>query len=107
MDVFEVAIGEFVSSFGVLSIPLVDCQMPLCILAKAVLPNEFVLELGRRAMLPPGAFSIRDEVPLFNELHAKGESGFVYLQATARLSKRHAGDAEQNCDYDGANACTF
>ena len=77
MDVFEVAIGKFVSSFGVLGIALVDCQMPLCVFAEAMLPNELVLELGRRPMLAPRAFSIRDEVPLLNELHAKGESVFV------------------------------
>jgi hypothetical protein len=77
MDVFEVAIGKFVSLFGVLGIALVDCQMPLCVLAEAMLPNELVLELGRRPMLAPRAFSIRDEVPLFNELYAKGESVFV------------------------------
>ena len=77
MDVFEVAIGKFVSSFGVLGITLVDCQMPLCVLAEAMLPNKLVLELGRRPMLVLHAFSIRDEVSLFNELHAKGESVFV------------------------------
>ena len=77
MYVFEVAIGKFVSSFGVLGVALVDCQMPLCVLAEAMLPNELVLELGRRPMPAPRALSIRDEVPLFNELHAKGESVFV------------------------------
>ena len=107
MNVCEVAIGKFVSSFGVLSIALVDCQMPLRVLAEAMLSNELVLELGGRPMLAPRAFSIRDEVPLFNELHSKGESVFVKLEATVRLSKRHAGGAEQNCDCDRANAHTF
>jgi len=77
VNVCEVAIGKFVSSFGVLSIALVDCQMPLRILTEAMLSNELVLELCRRPMLTPGAFPIRDEVPLFNKLCAKGKSVFI------------------------------
>jgi hypothetical protein len=77
MNVCEVAIGKFVSSFGVLSIALVDCQMPLCILTDAMLSNELSLELCRRPMLTPAAFPIRYEVSLFNKLCAKGESVFV------------------------------
>jgi len=43
----EAAIGKFVSSFGVLSIALVDSQMPFCVFTEPMLSNELVLKLNR------------------------------------------------------------
>jgi hypothetical protein len=56
MDVFEVAIRKFVSSFGVLRESLIDAEIPFCIFSKAMLLNELVLELCRRPVFAPSAF---------------------------------------------------
>jgi hypothetical protein len=58
MNVFEVGIGKFVSSFGVLRVALVNSQMPFCVLTEAMLPNELILQLCRRPVFGPRAFSV-------------------------------------------------
>ena len=77
MNVFEVAIGKFVSPFGVLSIALVDSQMPLCVLTEAMLPNKVILELGRRSVFRPRAFSVTHDSSIVDELRGVPQSGGV------------------------------
>jgi len=77
MDVFEVAIGKFVSPFGVLGVALVNSEMPFCIFAESVQADKLILFVCWRLMLAPRAFAICDEVALFNELHGKSKGVFV------------------------------
>ena len=77
MDIFEVAIGKFVSLFGLLSIALVNSKMPFCIFAESVQTDKLILFVCLRPMLAPRAFAICNEVALFNELHGKSKGVFV------------------------------
>ena len=70
MNVFEIAIGKFVSSFGVLSIALVNSKMPFCVFTKAMLPNELILELCRRPVFGPGSFSVDHNMSAGDKLFA-------------------------------------
>ena len=42
MNVFEIAIGKFVSPFGVLWVSIVDSEMPFCIFAESVQTDKLV-----------------------------------------------------------------
>ena len=107
MNVFEVAIGKFVSPFGVLGVALVNSEMPFCIFAESVQTDKLILFVCLRPMLAPRAFAICNEVPLFNELHGKSKGVFVWFKVRAGLSK-HCGDREeQNCGCDRTSAETF
>ena len=77
MNVFEVAIGKFVSPFGVLGVAIVNSEMPFCIVGESVHTDKLILFVCSRPMLAPRAFAICDEVPLFNELHGKSKGVFV------------------------------
>jgi hypothetical protein len=77
MNVFEVAIGEFVSSFGILGVATIDPEMPFCVLTEAMLPNELILELCRRPVFGPDAFSVKHDVSLVDELFGVRQSGMV------------------------------
>jgi hypothetical protein len=77
MNVFEIAIGKFVSSLGVLSVTIVDSQVPLCIFAKAMLSNELILELSRGPIFGPSAFAVCDNMSFFDE--SRGERGCVLI----------------------------
>ena len=107
MNVFEVAIGKFVSAFGVLWVSIVDSEMPFCIFAESVQTDKLVLLVCWRPVLAPRAFAICDEVPLFNELHCKSKGLFVELKARARLRQRCTDGEEQNCDCDRTSAETL
>ena len=97
MNVFEVAIGKFVSPFGVLRIALVNSEVPFCVFAESVQTDKLILFVCCRPMLAPRAFAICDEVSLFNELHGKSKGLFVELKLRARLSQRRADREEQTC----------
>ncbi|HZR06117.1 MAG TPA: hypothetical protein VFA61_09840 [Candidatus Udaeobacter sp.] len=77
MNIFEVAIGKFISSFGVLRIALVDSQMPFCVFPESMHTDKLILFVCGRPMFAPPAFVIRDEMPFLNELHGKSEAVFV------------------------------
>ena len=106
MNVFEVAIGKFVSPFGILWVSIVDSEMPFCIFAESVHTDKLILFVCWRPMLAPRAFAVCDEVPLFNELHCKGKGLFVELKVRARLGKHCANREEQNCGCDRTSAET-
>ena len=107
MNVFEVAIGKFVSPFGILWVSIVDSEMPFCIFAESVQTDKLILFVCWRPMLAPRTFAICDEVPLFNELHCKSKGLFVELKVRARLSQRCTDGEEQNCDRDRTSAETL
>jgi hypothetical protein len=85
MNVFEVAIGKFVPSFGVLAIALVDSQMPFCALTEAMLPDELVLDVCRRPVLRPSAFSVDYNASLANEFFSVSQSDRVYFNRSSIL----------------------
>src|ERR1043166_6334273 len=61
MHVFEIAVRKFVSRFGILGMPLVNSQMPFCVIFKPVQANELVFVLRRRLMSGPSTFAISNE----------------------------------------------
>jgi hypothetical protein len=77
MNIFKIAVGKFVSSFGVLRVPGVDPKMPLCILIESMLPNEFILCLCWRPVFGPGALSVDHDVSFADEFFGVGESDSV------------------------------
>src|SRR5882757_5270419 len=53
VDTFEIPIGKFVVSLGVLRFLVVDSQIPLAVFGKTVKANEFVfLRCGRPVLAP-------------------------------------------------------
>jgi hypothetical protein len=46
MDIFEIAIGKFVSCLRIFRVCVVDSEVPFCIFAEPVQTNELVLFLG-------------------------------------------------------------
>jgi hypothetical protein len=77
MNIFEIAIGELVSSLGILRVMIINAQMPFCIFAESVQSDEFVLFVCGRPMSAPRAFAVRYAVSLFDELHGESKSVFV------------------------------
>lgn len=77
MNVFEIARGKFISSLGVLSVTIVDSQVPLCVFAKAMLSNEPILELCRGPIFGPSAFAVCDNMSFFDE--SRDERGAVLI----------------------------
>jgi hypothetical protein len=43
MNVFEVAIGKFVSPFGILGVTIVNSEMPFCIFAESMHADKLIL----------------------------------------------------------------
>jgi hypothetical protein len=43
VNIFEIAIREFVSALRIRTVPLVDSEMPLCIFAEAVQTDKLIL----------------------------------------------------------------
>ena len=58
MHILEIAIGKFVSPFGVLGVAIVNSEMPFCIFAESVQTNKLIIEFYRRPVSGPGAFSV-------------------------------------------------
>ena len=48
MDIFEIPIGKFIVSLGLLRLFVVEFQMPFAVLGKTVQANEFIFLLCRR-----------------------------------------------------------
>src|SRR3981189_3941721 len=54
VDIFEIPIGKFVVSLGLVRLFVVDSQIPLAVFGKAVEANEFIfLQCGRPVLAPP------------------------------------------------------
>ena len=53
MNVFEVAIGKFVTALVVLGLVFIDAEKPLLIFGDAVFLDEFIFLLGRGLVLAP------------------------------------------------------
>jgi len=77
MNIFEIAIGELVSSLGILRVMIINAQMPFCIFAESVQSDEFVLFVCGRPMLAPRAFAVRYAVSLLDELRGESKGVFV------------------------------
>jgi hypothetical protein len=77
MNIFKVTIRKFVSAFGVLSVALVDSQMPLCVFTEAMPSNKLILEFGRRPVFGPGAFIIWDNMTFVYESSGESEGVLV------------------------------
>jgi hypothetical protein len=77
MNTFEIAIGELVSSLGILRVMIVNAQMPPCIFAESMESDEFILFVRGRPMSAPGAFSVRYEMSLFDQVLGESKSVFV------------------------------
>ncbi len=104
MNIFEVAVGKFISPFGVLGVAIVDSEMPFCIFTESVQTDKLILFGSWRPMLAPRAFAICDEVPLINELHCKSKGLFVEFKVRARMSQHCADREEQSCGCDTTSA---
>jgi hypothetical protein len=48
VDIFEIPIGKFIVSLGLLRLFVVEFQMPFAVLGKTVQANEFIFLLCRR-----------------------------------------------------------
>ena len=68
VHVLEVAVGELVVPLRVLGRLVVDAEMPLAVLAVAVLFDEPVLLRGRRLVLAPIVAFVEDHVPFPDQL---------------------------------------
>jgi hypothetical protein len=77
MNVSKIAIGKFVSSLRVLGKAGVDTEMPFCILSESVEADEFILFICRRLMSAPRAFTIRNDMSLFDESRGECEGIFI------------------------------
>jgi hypothetical protein len=77
MNIFKVTVGKFVSPLGVLGVAIVNSQMPFCVLIEAMLPNELILELARRPVFGPRAFSVKHDSSTVDELRGVLQSGRV------------------------------
>jgi hypothetical protein len=77
MNIFEIAIGEFVSLLRILRVMIVNAQMPFCIFAESVQSDEFILFVCGRPMSAPSAFAISDQMSLFDQVHGESKSVFV------------------------------
>src|SRR6202048_4106055 len=53
VDIFEIPIGKFVVSLGLVRLFVVDTQIPLAVFGKAVEANEFIFLLCGRPVLAP------------------------------------------------------
>lgn len=85
MNIFEIAVGKFVSSFRTLGVPIVDPEMPFCIFAEPMETDELVLCHRRRLMFTPRSPAVRNDVPLLDKFFSVLESANVYLYRVSVL----------------------
>ena len=67
MDIFEIAIREFVMPLPVFSILVIYSQEPLAVLEEPILFDEFVLDLRRRMVVAPRAPFVIGKLTLLDE----------------------------------------
>jgi hypothetical protein len=53
VDILKVTIGEFIPSFRIFGLVLVDTQIPFGVFSEAVLAYKVILFFGGRSMLAP------------------------------------------------------
>jgi hypothetical protein len=85
MNIFEIAVGKFVSSFRTLGVPIVDPEMPFCIFAEPMETDELVLCHRRRLMFTPRSPAVRNDVPLPDKFFSVLQSANVYLYCISVL----------------------
>lgn len=68
MNIFEIAIGKSVSSFGILAISIVDTEMPFHVLTEPVHADKLVLLRCRRLMPSPSTSAVGYDAPVINEI---------------------------------------
>jgi hypothetical protein len=77
MSILKIAVRKFVSSLRMLREPLVDAQMPFGVRSESMKTNEFILFICRGAMLGPGAFVVRNNASLLDEVRGESQRIFV------------------------------
>jgi len=85
MNIFEIAVGKFVSSFRILGVPIVDPEMPFCIFAEPMETDELILCHCRRVMFTPRSPAVCNDAPLLDKFFSVLESASVYLYCISVL----------------------
>jgi hypothetical protein len=63
VDIFEISVGKFVVSLGLLRFFVVDSQIPFAVFGKTVQANEFIFLLCGRLVLAPCIALVEYEPP--------------------------------------------
>jgi hypothetical protein len=79
MDLFKVAVGEFIPSLGIFPFFIVDPEVPIAVLEKPVLLDELILFCCRWLMLTPRVSIVDDNFSVGHELFGVIESTLVQL----------------------------
>jgi hypothetical protein len=98
MHILKIAVGEFVSGFGVFCMSFVDSQMPFRIFLKPTLPYELVLLRWGRLLFAPCAFAVHNYLSLVNQHFCVLQRRHVYLNWTTRLM------LVSDCERSGAKS---
>jgi len=68
MNIFEIAIREFVSLFRILGVPMIDPEMPFCIFAEPMETDKLILCYCRRVMFAPRSPAVRNDLSLLDKV---------------------------------------
>jgi len=79
MDLFEVAVGEFIPSLGIFPFFIVDPEVPIAVLEKTVFLDELILSCCRWLMLTPRVSIVDDNFSVGHKLFGVIESTLVQL----------------------------
>src|SRR5579864_4032903 len=77
VNLFKIAVGKFISAFGLFILFCIDSQMPFRIFTKAMLFKKLVLILCRWLMLAPHVFLIKDKFPLLDQVFCMFKCWFI------------------------------
>src|SRR5262249_3289555 len=77
VDVFEIAVGKFVSALYVRRESIVDSEMPFGIFGKPVYADKLSLFVWRRPMSTPRTLAVHDNMAFFNELLCEREGVLI------------------------------
>jgi hypothetical protein len=98
MDLFEVAVGEFIPSLGVLIFFVVDPEVPLAVLEKTVLLDELILFLCRWLMLTPRVPIVDNDLSVGHKLFGVVEPTVVQFDChDFHLFRGDCGRTESIC----------
>src|SRR5580765_4204370 len=100
MDVFKIAIRKLVSALCLLRESLVNPEMPFGVFTESMQMDKIILFIWRTPMFAPRAFTVRNEMFLFDELRGECEGGFVQRKALARLSENGVDRTQKNYEND-------
>jgi len=67
MDIFEIAVRKFVSSFCIFGVPIVGPEMPFRVFTEPMHADKLILCLCRRLMFSPLAPAVGNDMPLLDE----------------------------------------